>query len=99
MRIVENELKDPQLFLAACVALAFDDDMADESTDTPKRLRGLLQEIQNHPYWQDGKHMGDCIKQPNTCLRCLVEMYADEGKQILESVEKHDAATPTTAPQ
>jgi hypothetical protein len=40
-----------------------------------------LRESMNDPIWADGKHCGDCTKQPATCNRCVLE---DIEKQAAE---------------
>ena len=84
-RLVENELSDRALFLATCISVGWwiGDDV-DSAADVPRYLSELVEQLSKHPGWQDGGHEGDCTQQPATCYRCLIEGWADEGKQILE---------------
>ena len=38
------------------------------------KIGSLLKAIQD-PLWADGKHCGDCTKEPMACLRCHYEEY------------------------
>jgi len=36
--------------------------------------------------WYDGKHFGDCTKECNTCMRCLVNNLRREAEDVLDLV-------------
>lgn len=61
--------------------MAADEGMSvDEAEDFwLKWKRALLFE----PY-ADGQHFGDCTKEPQTCMRCLVEDYYRQADEILQ---------------
>lgn len=40
------------------------------------------------PYWANGKHMGDCTKEPITCNTCLIESTRMEAKYVFEFLKK-----------
>ena len=39
-------------------------------------------------YWGNGKHMGDCTKQPITCNTCLIESTRMEARYVYEFMKK-----------
>lgn len=84
-RLIENELKDREVFLATCIAAGWwlGDDL-NSSDEVPKYLQGLIDELGKHSGWQNGGHEGDCTQVPATCCRCLLEGWVNEGKKILE---------------
>jgi len=41
-------------------------------------IGSLLRAIQD-PIWSDGKHCGDCTKEPMPCLRCHYEDYLSKA--------------------
>lgn len=51
----------------------------------------VTESIGKDPLWSDGKHSGDCTKQPWTCFRCVVEEYRSYAAQWLTWFEKGDS--------
>lgn len=39
----------------------------------------------NEEPWVDGKHCGDCTKQPMSCARCFIESYEEKAAEMLAS--------------
>lgn len=33
--------------------------------------------------WSNGRHCGDCTKQPHTCLRCVMEEAEERAKELI----------------
>ena len=38
-------------------------------------------------YWGNGKHMGDCTKQPITCNTCLIESTRMEARYVYNFIK------------
>lgn len=43
--------------------------------------RKLLDSADTEPLWSDGKHAGDCTRQPFTCSRCLREKWEEKARE------------------
>jgi len=68
----------------AILLLAADTLAAKDARDTNSALRyagDYADTVDNNPLWANGRHCGDCTKEPHTCARCVFEQYlaiADE---------------------
>ena len=65
----------------------FEDGIEDGEADFAS-LKELLEDPKSP--WSNGKHMGDCTKEPNTCLRCQYEALIKDAEFILKELEKVD---------
>ena len=48
----------------------------------------LLVSIEIDPMWSEGKHCGDCTKEPMTCMRCYVDSTRREAMHVFEFMRK-----------
>lgn len=77
--LTEDEVRETAVLLLA-TDLTLCDGM--KAAEALAHVRGYYEAI-NDPEgpWADGKHMGDCTKQPNTCIRCQVEEAEAEARR------------------
>lgn len=72
--LTEQKLRDAATLLAAIDHVLWDDMELEKSIWFAKRW---IASVDNDPLWADGRHEGDCTKQPHTCSRCVLEDYED----------------------
>jgi len=66
------------LLLAADIALC--DSLAAENA--LEMARRIEKSVDEDPIWANGKHEGDCTKQPHTCSRCVLEDMEDRAREM-----------------
>lgn len=78
---------DAQFREAAILLMAVSAVVWDEIVPASRALafaQGIADSLDD-PLWSDGKHHGDCTKQPSTCPRCYVEEYEAEARAYFAS--------------
>lgn len=66
------------LLLAADLALC-DNQNAEMALMYARRIERSVEE---NPIWANGRHDGDCTKQPMTCSRCVLEDMEDRARKM-----------------
>jgi hypothetical protein len=93
LRLVEEELAaDPRLRLVAFMSqMVLEDYECSKGgyKQSAKWWKRIFQQLTKCDDWKDGKHMGDCTKEPNTCIRCMVEEMVDDAAKILKVYDSH----------
>ena len=89
LRMVEEELAaDPRLRLVAVVSEMFAWERESlRGSNRAAWCRKTFDRLQKDD-WRDGKHMGDCTGEPNTCYRCLVEEMVDDARKTLKAYDQ-----------
>jgi hypothetical protein len=78
---------------AAVLLMAADSVMVADHDNAEKALafaRGIAEAVDTDPLWANGRHDGDCTKQPMTCGRCQLERYEEAAQKIWDSEEGVD---------
>lgn len=75
--MIEPDFKSAAILFAA-IDHVLSDDMSIE--DAIKFSSRWFEIVDTDPLWKDGKHCGDCTKQPMTCSRCLREHYEEKAR-------------------
>lgn len=50
--------------------------------ETIQRWYNILKALHTEKCWADGKHCGDCTKEPATCYRCLVGEFVNRAAHL-----------------
>ena len=82
---MSDELTDEEVRNAAICLLAADAALCDcmDPEEAVSFIRRIEKSLDEEP-WADGKHEGDCTKQPMTCIRCMIEGAEDEARKRFE---------------
>lgn len=70
------EMLSIALFVADTVAM--DGAEMPSAVNTWRDLRAML----NEPPYANGGHAGDCIRVPQSCIRCLIDGYRRGGMEL-----------------
>lgn len=77
----DPDFRQAAILLSAVDAVLCDDMEVDKAVWFARRLATA---VDSDPMWANGRHDGDCTKQPHSCIRCQIEAYEADAKKRYE---------------
>jgi hypothetical protein len=80
--MTEPDFREAAIVLAAVDSILCDDMDAERAISFARRWFSAMDDDAE---WANGRHSGDCTKQPHSCIRCQAEEYIAEARRRYDS--------------